>query len=199
MSYMYNDLRRTAADGGILMHWLGLPQPNVDLLPDTRGKYWPAEAWEKRAAWELLDDIPLRHFFFTKHTDNLTENKNLENRVSGDVFVLRVSDAIDENGRRFYVDTTPEELDRMDLRIIRDSIAVCLEAIDVLDDCYTKMSKWRGIAAHSPFSGMYAGIGWIRKVAGTMLRFVFLASRSDYPRNSLFTPTPSMRVLVNNT
>ena len=91
----------------IFTHWGGLPQPDVDRLPDTRGKYWPVEAWDKRAMC-LLGGGRLRHCFFTSHTENLKSNPHVKDRVSGDVFILRVSDL--SIGRGFYVDTKPEEL-----------------------------------------------------------------------------------------
>ena len=174
----YNENKQDGARVQIITHWLGRSQPAVDLLPDTCGKYWPNEAWETRAAWalELEPNIafilepngpPLRHCFFTMHTDNLERNGHVGNHVSGDVFVLRVSDTLDENGRGFYVDEKPE-LSQELVNTLCDRAAVILEATKTWHDCCETLSAWKGFAAHRPFINMYAKwIGWTRKGAGT--------------------------------
>ena len=139
----------------IFTHWAGHPQPDVDLLPDTRGKYWPAEAWEKRAMCPLAGGV-LRHCFYTTHTDNLKRNPHVEDAVSGDVFILRVSDI--RNGRGFYVDMKPEELSP-ELVASNCKVAVeILKAFKVLDDCCGEASKWWGIKGHRPFTWWHAFI-----------------------------------------
>ena len=80
------------------------PQPNISLLPDTRGQYWNDEAWERRCAFGTAK----HHIFFTRSKSGLRENAHVENLASGDVFVLKVSDTEDVNGRRYYVDLEPD-------------------------------------------------------------------------------------------
>ena len=161
LRYECNDFQQDAARIHIFTHWLGRSQPAVDLLPDARGKYWPAEAWEKRAAWglELRPDLvlelepdgpPLRHCLFTMHTDNLERNEHVGNHVSGDVFILRVSDTLDENRRRFYVDEKPEDLSQKLVNALCDRAAEILKATKTHDDCCQQMSICKGFAAHFP-------------------------------------------------
>ena len=89
----------------LIMHGSEIgPQPNISLLPDTRGQYWNDEAWEKRGALGTAK----YHIFFTRSRSGLRENAHVENTVSGDVFVLKVSDTEDVNGRRYYVDLEPD-------------------------------------------------------------------------------------------
>ena len=78
----------------------------------------------------------LRHCFFTTHTDNLKRNAYVKDAVSGDVFVLKVSDL--ENGRGFYVDTKPEDLNPDFVnRICEDAAKVILEDKDLASS-----TKW---------------------------------------------------------
>lgn len=175
----YSEHKQDGADVQIITQWLGHSQPAVDLLPDTRSKYWPAEAWEARAAWALKleprlalelepDGPPLRHCFFTMHTDNLERNKRVGNHVWGDVFVLRVSDARDENGRRFYVDEKPEDLSPKLVNCLCDRAAVVLEAAKTWDYCCEEMSKMWGIKIHSPRAWLRAKVvDCIYRIAST--------------------------------
>ena len=163
----WKEFQQDVAITQIFMHWVGPSQPAVELLPDTRKKHWPAEAWEKRGAWGFELDpkldpkleprgSPLRHCFFTMHTDNLERNEHVANHVSGDVFVLRVSDTLDENGRGFYMDTTPEDLSPKLVAVICDRVAEGFRTSKELDDCCQQMSiGWR-VTAHS-------GLKWIGK------------------------------------
>ena len=176
----YSEYQQDGARVQIITQWLGYSQPAVDFLPDTRGKYWPAEAWEKRAAWaleleprlalELMPDgPPLRHCFFTMHTDNLERNKRVGNQVSGDVFVVRVSDARDENGRRFYVDEKPEDLSPTLVNHLSDRAAVIVEAAKTWEFVCEKMSRMWGITVHSPRAWLRDKfVGFILRVASAM-------------------------------
>ena len=176
----YSEYQQDGARVQIITQWPGRSQPAVDFLPDTRGKYWPAEAWETRAAWALQlerrlavelepDGPPLRHCFFTMHTDNLERNKRVGNQVSGDVFVLRVSDARDENGRRFYVDEKPEDLSQKLVSHLCDRAAVVVEAAKTWDYVCEKMSRKWGMTVHSPRAWLRAKIvGCIYRAASTM-------------------------------
>lgn len=52
------------------------------------------------------------HVLFTTSQDsNLRENRHAGGKVRGDIFVLKLSDTVDENKRRFYVDMVPGEWD----------------------------------------------------------------------------------------
>ena len=157
---------------------LALIFPYIGLV-DTRGKYWSSEAWEKRAVWGLElgpelgaklepDGLPLRHCFFTMHTENLERNEHVGYQMSGDVFILRVSDTLDENGHAFYVDEKPGDLSLKLVNALCDRAAVVLKTTKTHDDCCEWMSKYWGITAHRPISWMYHR--WIvrtRKGAGT--------------------------------
>ena len=78
-----------------------LGQPSASLLPDTRTNYWNEQAWKKRAVAGTKN----HHIFFTSDTESdLMPNFNLKNWVLGDVFILKVSEDVDEHGMRFYVD-----------------------------------------------------------------------------------------------
>lgn len=49
--------------------------------------------------------------FITSLDGNLTENRHVKGKVRGDIFVLRLSKTVDEDGRRYYVDLEPRHLD----------------------------------------------------------------------------------------
>ena len=49
--------------------------------------------------------------FTTSSDDNLTENRHVKGKVRGDIFVLRLSETVDKDGRRYYVDVKPRDLD----------------------------------------------------------------------------------------
>lgn len=52
------------------------------------------------------------HVLFTTSLDgNLTENRHVKGKVRGDIFVLRLSKTMDEEGRGYYVDIKPHHLD----------------------------------------------------------------------------------------
>ena len=80
-----------------------VPQPNVSLLPDVRDR-WDDEAWEERA---VLGTRRYHIFFTRSRSEFLEHNRHTRYSTWGDVFILKLSDAKDENGRRFYVDLEP--------------------------------------------------------------------------------------------
>ena len=85
-------------------------QPKISLQPDV-AKYWSHKAWTDRA---VVGDDKYHVFFTTTSSSDggkLTENRHVGGKVRGDVFVLRLSDGKDANGRRYYVDLEPRELD----------------------------------------------------------------------------------------
>ena len=102
-------------------------QPDISLLPKIGEDHWPAAAWEKRG----VVGYPSWHMFFTMHTqDDLKTNPYVGHQVSGDVFVLWISDTEDADGRRFYVDLEPEFWDDQgSLRSLFLEIAPCLASI----------------------------------------------------------------------
>ena len=129
---------------------------------------WGLELGPELVAELEPDGLPLRHCFFTMHTDNLERNEHIGYQMSGDVFVLRVSDSLDENGRAFYVDEKPEDLSSKLVNALCDRAAVVLKTTKTHDDCCEWMSKYWGITAHRPISWMYhKWIGRTRKGAGT--------------------------------
>ena len=85
-------------------------QPKISLQPDV-AKYWSHKAWTDRA---VVGDDKYHAFFTTTSSSDggkLTENRHVRGKVRGDVFVLRLSDEKDADGRRYYVDLEPRELD----------------------------------------------------------------------------------------
>ena len=80
-------------------------QPNVSLLPDARKYTWDDEAWKKCS----VVATPKLHMFFTYLTRENTPNPHFRSAVSGDVFVLKLSDTKDEHGQKFYVILEPED------------------------------------------------------------------------------------------
>ena len=90
----------------------GRYQPDIRLLPDTRD-CWKTEDWRgwgKRAAIDLKG----YHLFYLRdEVTPLNFNKHAEYQVQGEMFLLKVSDARDKTGRRFYVDVDcgAEDLD----------------------------------------------------------------------------------------
>ena len=101
-------LNERSEDSYEVVHSDGTPrQPKISLLPDTRKKHWSPTAWEKRSVVGTSE----YHVFFTAHLGaDLPTNKNLDDSVSGDAFVLKLSDIWDENGLAFYVDMEPDEI-----------------------------------------------------------------------------------------
>lgn len=78
----------------------GFSKPDVRLLPDTRSM-WPDAGWEKRAALAIRG----YHLFYTRAKGGLlAPNQHSSGQVSGEMFLLRVSDSEDNYGKRFYVD-----------------------------------------------------------------------------------------------
>lgn len=75
------------------------PQPQITRLPNTV-QHWKTEGWEKRVALGTTK----HHIFFTRSRSGLIPNRHLGYHVSGDVFILKLSDIKYENGLRFYVD-----------------------------------------------------------------------------------------------
>ena len=165
----WKELQQDVAVTHIITHWVGCSQPAVELLPDTRGKHWPVEAWEKRGAWGFETDPELeprgpliRHCFFTMHTENLERNEHVANHVSGDVFVLRVSDTLDENRRGFYVDSTPEDLSPKLVNAICDRVAKGFRTTKELNDCCEQIATGKGITETKLFKWIWKRMHAIR-------------------------------------
>lgn len=77
------------------------------VFPDTdERKYWPTGAWKKRA---VVSGVEYHVLFTTSQDSKLRENRHAGGKVRGDIFVLKLSDTVDENKRRFYVDMVPGE------------------------------------------------------------------------------------------
>lgn len=57
----------------------------------------------------MVDDGKYHVLFTTSRNSELRENRHAGGKVCGDIFVLKLSDTVDENKRRFYVDMVPEE------------------------------------------------------------------------------------------
>ncbi|CAD6592479.1 MAG: hypothetical protein ASARMPREDX12_006151 [Alectoria sarmentosa] len=86
----------------------GTLQPNVSLLPDAREKHWHTEAWKQRAVLGTAK----HHLFYTRSKSGFVPNPHVGGKVSDDVFVLKLSDTRDEDGRRFYVDLERETMEQ---------------------------------------------------------------------------------------
>lgn len=94
----------------------GRYQPNIRLLPDTRTRWkdkeW--EGWEKRAAVRMEGRMKGHRIFYLRgKREALGLNKHAKEKVSGEMFLLKVSENKDENGQHFYVDVNldPEQLE----------------------------------------------------------------------------------------
>ena len=86
-------------------------QTIIILLPDTTDttiRYWSNEEWTNRA---VVGDGRWHVFFTTLLDGDLTENRHVSGKVRGDIFVLRLSDAKDRNGLRYYEDFEERDLD----------------------------------------------------------------------------------------
>ncbi len=109
-----NEIRldESSEDSHVVAHSDGTPQqPNISLLPDTRKEHWFPPSWEKRS----VVGTSKYHVFFTVHVeDDLPTNKTLDDSVSGDAFVLKLSDTWDEDGLAFCVDMEPDEIKSLD-------------------------------------------------------------------------------------
>lgn len=77
-------------------------EPRITLQPDT-GTYWSrsSTAWKDRA---VLGNIEYHAFFTTSSDPALDINSRVSPDLRGEVFLLKLSDTVDENGLRFYVD-----------------------------------------------------------------------------------------------
>ena len=78
-------------------------QPKITLQPDT-GTYWSrwsSTAWKDRA---VLGNIEYHAFFTTSSDPALNMNSRVSPDLRGEVFLLKLSNTVDENGLRFYVD-----------------------------------------------------------------------------------------------
>lgn len=77
-------------------------EPKITLQPDT-GTYWSRSsiAWKDRA---VLGNIQYHAFFTISSDPALDINSRVSPDLRGEVFVLKLSDTVDENGLRFYVD-----------------------------------------------------------------------------------------------
>ena len=84
-------------------------RPTIRLQPDT-ARYWSRDAWGNRA---VVGDERYHVLFTTSSSSSdegeVTENRHMKGKVSGDVFVLRLSEERDADGRRFYVDLEEED------------------------------------------------------------------------------------------
>lgn len=106
-THLVYDLPEGAANGVHQSVYLGRYQSDISLLPDTR-KRWKAEGWN---GWEKRAAIAMGgyHLFYSRVEGGpLGPNEHTYGRVSGEMFLLRVSTTADEQGRRYYVDA--EEL-----------------------------------------------------------------------------------------
>ena len=67
--------------------------------------------------------------FTTSSDDNLTENRHMKGKVRGDIFVLRLSETVDEDGRRYYLDVKPRDLDGKSgsWEVIREEVETFME------------------------------------------------------------------------
>ncbi|KAL9136214.1 MAG: hypothetical protein Q9175_002583 [Cornicularia normoerica] len=98
----------------------GRYQPSIRFLPDTRKRWNKGEwkGWEKRAVIEIEE----YHLFYVRGRGGpLKLNDHADRQVSGEMFLLRVSDE-DEDGRRCYVDINPNEKKLEDLEDLDDII-----------------------------------------------------------------------------
>ncbi len=82
-------------------------QPAISLLPDIRAtRKWDDEQWNQRAVLQIGTENTY-HVFITRSKDRSSPNPVLP-VVSGDVFLLKISDTEDQDGRRFYQDVKDE-------------------------------------------------------------------------------------------
>ena len=82
-------------------------QPNITFLPDTKNSgNWDQGAWEKRC----VVGAGKMHLFYTLSTNGMSRNPKVENLVCGDIFVLKVSDSLDEDKLNFYVDFEKDDV-----------------------------------------------------------------------------------------
>ena len=82
-------------------------QPDVRLLPDVRGMYWNDHQWDDRGVYPFSQGT--YHVFYTRSTYGLNPNGYTGNRLFGNVLILKLSDHT-EDGRKFYVDLTSQEI-----------------------------------------------------------------------------------------
>lgn len=76
-------------------------RPDINFLPDIKGHgYWDDESWNRRCVTGTAE----YHLFFTRSSSGLRPNPHAYDRVSGDIFILKVSDTKDSRGKHFYVD-----------------------------------------------------------------------------------------------
>ena len=104
--FIERDARALAADA-IFMSGKCSYQPDISLLPNIK-EHWPGEAWDKRAVARPSSN---HHLFYTQHKENLQTNPHLQDIMSGDAIILKVSDEKDKDGLRFYVDITDTSTD----------------------------------------------------------------------------------------
>ena len=111
-THLIYDLPEGIQDGPHDGVYKGRYQPDIRLLPDT-GDCWKTEGWR---GWGKRAAIDLRgyHLFYLREQGTpLDSNRHAEYQVPGKMFLLKVSDARDKDGRRFYVDVDcgAEDLD----------------------------------------------------------------------------------------
>ena len=118
-SIMTEDAKEAAESHLVTCPGVTGPQPKVARLPNTI-QHWKIEGWEKRVAHGTTK----HHVFFTRSRRGLIVKRHLGYQVSGDVFILKLSDTKDENGLRFYVDMEDnlehEELLELVMRVTLD-------------------------------------------------------------------------------
>ena len=90
-------------------------QPNIRRLPDLH-RQWGKEGWKKRA---VIARVGGYHLFYTLAKEGLSPNNYTKYhgpQVHGPMYLLKVSQAIDEQGCRFYENANPRhsELEAQD-------------------------------------------------------------------------------------
>ena len=81
-------------------------QPNIRRLPDLRST-WMKIGWKKRA---VIARVGGYHLFYTLEKEGLSPNHYASYTVPGvhgSMYLLKVSQAVDDQGRRFYEDVDP--------------------------------------------------------------------------------------------
>lgn len=112
---------RLYAEAHVVFHFMErAPQPKISLLPNTRGEHWDDEAWRKRSVKSNHDGLQM---FFTHSTRNLEPNPYFKNLVWGDVFLLKLSDTIDRDGRAFYVNLESKHFTAEDKEMLVRAVA----------------------------------------------------------------------------
>ena len=93
-------------------------QPNIRRLPDLRRHHrgWGKKGWKNRA---VIARVGGYHLFYTLAKEGLSPNHYASYTVPGvhgSMYLLKVSQAVDDQGRRFYEDANPN---RSELRALK--------------------------------------------------------------------------------